>query len=203
MTELRGDLDIWQAAKLRLEAEVSEAEAQVEAEESAFLSEVQTRISKVNAEMSVVQESLRGADDRVRRAMLKSPVGGVVNKVNVATIGEVIAAGASIVEIVPVDDKLLDRNAHPAAGRGLHPSGRQGHCAPQRLRLHEIRHAFRRGRAHRRRHDHRRERRNLLPGDRQHGFGRLARFRTRCASFPEWSPLSTFRTASERCSNIC
>ena len=125
MTELRGDLAIWQAAKLRLEAEVSEAEAQVEAEESAFLAEVQTRISKVNAEMSVVQESLRAADDRVRRAMLKSPVGGVVNKVNVATIGEVIAAGASIVEIVPVDDKLLiETRIRPQDVAFIHPGAK-------------------------------------------------------------------------------
>lgn len=107
VAELRGDLAIWQAQKLRLEAEVAEAEAQVEAERSAFLAEVQARISKVSAEMSVVEESLRGADDRVRRALLKSPVGGVVNKLNVATIGEVIAAGANVVEIVPVDDRLL------------------------------------------------------------------------------------------------
>jgi adhesin transport system membrane fusion protein len=125
VTELRGDLAIWQAAKVRLEAEVSEAEAQVEAEESAFLSEVQTRISKVNAEMSVVQESLRGADDRVRRAMLKSPVGGIVNKVNVATIGEVIAAGASIVEIVPVDDTLLvETRIRPQDVAFIHPGAK-------------------------------------------------------------------------------
>jgi len=107
VAELRGDLEIWQATKLRLEAEVAEAEAQLDTEKSAFLAEVQARISKVKAEMSVVQESLRAADDRVRRALLKSPVGGVVNKLNVATIGEVIAAGANVVEIVPVDDRLL------------------------------------------------------------------------------------------------
>jgi adhesin transport system membrane fusion protein len=125
VTELRGDLAIWQAAKVRLEAEVSEAEAQVEAEQSAFLSEVQTRISKVNAEMSVVQESLRGADDRVRRAMLKAPVGGIVNKVNVATIGEVIAAGASIVEIVPVDDTLLvETRIRPQDVAFIHPGAK-------------------------------------------------------------------------------
>jgi adhesin transport system membrane fusion protein len=125
VTELRGDLAIWQAAKLRLDAEVSEAEAQVEAEESAFLAEVQTRISKVNAEMSVVQESLRGADDRVRRAMLKSPVGGIVNKVNVATIGEVIAAGASVVEIVPVDDTLLvETRIRPQDVAFIHPGAK-------------------------------------------------------------------------------
>ncbi len=125
VAELRGDLAIWQAARLRLEAEVSEAEAQVEAEESAFLSEVQTRISRVNAEMSVVQESLRGADDRVRRAMLKSPVGGIVNAVNVATIGEVIAAGASIVEIVPVDDTLLiETRIRPQDVAFIHPGAK-------------------------------------------------------------------------------
>ncbi|MEW9804813.1 HlyD family type I secretion periplasmic adaptor subunit [Mesorhizobium marinum] len=107
VVELRGELAIWQAGKLRLEAEVAEAEAQVEAERSAFLADVQARISRVNAEMSVVQESLRGADDRVRRAMLKSPVAGIVNALSVATIGEVIAAGVNVVEIVPVDDRLL------------------------------------------------------------------------------------------------
>lgn len=122
VAELRGDLAIWQAARVRLEAEVAEAEAQVEAENSAFLSEVQARISRVNAEMSVVQESLRAADDRVRRAMLKSPVAGVVNKLNVATIGEVIAAGANVVEIVPLDDRLLvETRIRPQDVAFIHP----------------------------------------------------------------------------------
>ena len=107
VSELRGDLDIWQATRLRLQAEVAEAESLVETERSAFLAEVQTRISKVNTDLSVVQESLRSASDKVQRAMLRSPVAGVVNSVNVATIGEVIPAGASIVEIVPLNDRLL------------------------------------------------------------------------------------------------
>lgn len=107
VSELRGDLEIWQATKLRLEAEVAEAEALVDTEKTAFLADVQARISKVNTDLSVVYESLRSASDKVQRAMLKSPVSGVVNKVNVATIGEVIPAGASIVEIVPIDDRLL------------------------------------------------------------------------------------------------
>ena len=125
VTELRGDLEIWQAMKLRLEAEVAEAEAQVTSENSTFLAEVQSRISKVNSDMSVVQESLRGAGDRVRRAMLKSPVDGVVNEVNVATIGEVIAAGANVVEIVPVDDRLLiETRIRPQDVAFIHPGAK-------------------------------------------------------------------------------
>ncbi len=122
VAELRGDLEIWQATKLRLEAEVAEAEALVEAETSAFLADVQARISKANAELAVVEESLRAADDRVRRAMLRSPVGGVVNKLNVATIGEVIAAGANVAEIVPVDDRLLvETRIRPQDVAFIHP----------------------------------------------------------------------------------
>jgi adhesin transport system membrane fusion protein len=125
VSELRGDIEIFKASKLRLEAEVAEAEAQVEAENSAFLAEVQARISKVNADMSVVQETLRGADDRVRRAMLKSPVDGVVNKMNVATIGEVIAAGANVVEIVPVGDRLLiETRIRPQDVAFIHPGAK-------------------------------------------------------------------------------
>ncbi|MBL8575749.1 MAG: HlyD family type I secretion periplasmic adaptor subunit [Mesorhizobium sp.] len=122
VAELRGGLEIWKAQKLRLEAEVAEAEAQIEAETSAFLAEVQARISKVNAEMSVVNESLRAADDRVRRAMLKSPVAGVVNALNVVTIGEVIAAGANVAEVVPVDDTLLvETRVRPQDVAFIHP----------------------------------------------------------------------------------
>lgn len=106
-SELRGDLKIWEAARIRLVSEVDEAEALLEAEQQRFSTQVQDRLSKVRSELAVVDESLRAAADRVRRAVLPSPVSGVVNKVNVASIGEVIQAGASVVEIVPLDDKLL------------------------------------------------------------------------------------------------
>jgi adhesin transport system membrane fusion protein len=38
---------------------------------------------------------------------LRSPVHGIVNKLNVTTIGAVVAPGASLMEIVPLDDTLL------------------------------------------------------------------------------------------------
>jgi len=43
----------------------------------------------------------------VRRTDLKSPVYGIVNKLNVNTIGAVVQPGASLMEIVPLDDSLL------------------------------------------------------------------------------------------------
>lgn len=106
-SELRGDLRIWDASKLRLAAEVEEAEALLQAVQTDFKSRVRDRASKVRADLAVVTESLRAAEDRVRRAILPAPVAGIVNKVNISGVGEVVQAGVPVAEIVPVDDTLL------------------------------------------------------------------------------------------------
>lgn len=107
VAELRGDLDIWEASRERLKAEISESTTLLEAEQSAFLADVRARISRTNAQLSVVRESLKAASDRVRRTVLRAPVDGIVNKLTVASIGEVIQAGVNVAEVVPVDDTLL------------------------------------------------------------------------------------------------
>ena len=55
----------------------------------------------------MLDENIKSAQDRVRRTELKSPVYGIVNKVNVTTIGAVVQPGASLMEIVPLEDTLL------------------------------------------------------------------------------------------------
>ncbi len=107
VSELRSDLKIWESSKARLAAEVEEAKTLIEADRSLFLSKVRERISRANAELSVVEKAILEAEDRVGRTSLGSPVSGVVNKLNVSSIGEVVQAGATIVEIIPSDDRLL------------------------------------------------------------------------------------------------
>ncbi len=104
---LAGDLKIFEATRSRLEAEVAEARAMVSSEMIAFKAEATSRLSIVNADLAIVEQTLRAATDTVKRAVLRSPVKGVVNKVNVAAINEVVRAGDAIVEIVPLDDRLL------------------------------------------------------------------------------------------------
>jgi adhesin transport system membrane fusion protein len=65
------------------------------------------RLAKLQLELAVVQETLRAANDRVRRAQLKAPVRGTINTINATTIGAVVQPGAPLVEIVPIDDSLL------------------------------------------------------------------------------------------------
>jgi adhesin transport system membrane fusion protein len=55
----------------------------------------------------VLDQTIKSAQDRVRRAELRSPVNGIVNKLNVTTVGAVIQPGGNMMDIVPLDDTLL------------------------------------------------------------------------------------------------
>ncbi len=105
--DLEGEIRILDASMPRLQAEIAEIEALSQSDERTFLAETQARIAAVKADLSVTRESIRAAQDRVNRTVLRSPVNGIVNRISVATVGEVIAAGSQIVEIVPLDDALL------------------------------------------------------------------------------------------------
>ena len=55
----------------------------------------------------MLDENIKSAQDRVRRTDLKAPVHGIVNKLNVTTIGAVVQPGANLMDIIPLDDSLL------------------------------------------------------------------------------------------------
>jgi adhesin transport system membrane fusion protein len=105
--ENKFDLKLLSASRSRVEAEVAELKGMLDSDQTSFLSDVHARISRINTELSVVEESIRAASDRVARAILRAPVGGIVNQLNIANIGEIVKAGVTIAEIVPIDDKYL------------------------------------------------------------------------------------------------
>jgi adhesin transport system membrane fusion protein len=91
----------------RANAAVSEAMSQASEAQFSFRQEALNERSQINAKIAVNAESLRGARGRVNKAELRSPVDGVVNDVQVTTIGGFVAAGEKIMEVVPMGDKLL------------------------------------------------------------------------------------------------
>ncbi|MEL7430025.1 MAG: HlyD family type I secretion periplasmic adaptor subunit, partial [Pseudomonadota bacterium] len=105
--ELRGEVEIIASSILRLQAELNEARALVDAERSAFRATTLERRARVSAELAVISESMKAAKDTVRRTELRAPVSGIVNLLNVASVGEVVQSGTTIAEIVPLDDRLL------------------------------------------------------------------------------------------------
>ena len=121
-TRLKGDIAVGQASLKRLQSEVDEAKASLKTDETEYLTEIGSRISKINADLAVIQQTLRAANDTVRRTMLRAPVAGTVNKLSVAAVNEVVNAGTSVVEIIPKDDRLLiEARVRPEDIGFIHP----------------------------------------------------------------------------------
>ena len=68
---------------------------------------LQRQVSDMSGQLAITEETIKSAQDRVRRSELSAPVYGIVNKINVTTIGAVVQPGAEIMDIVPLDDTLL------------------------------------------------------------------------------------------------
>jgi adhesin transport system membrane fusion protein len=106
-TDMRGQLAVAQASIVKAEAGVQEAHSRLLNITTAFRAQAEDDLAKSRGDLAVLDENIKSAKDRVRRTELRSPVRGVVNKLNVNTIGAVVAPGASLMEIVPLDDTLL------------------------------------------------------------------------------------------------
>jgi adhesin transport system membrane fusion protein len=94
-----------QASELR--GQLAEVQSRIATAKTTFRSQADEDLAKATGDLAALDETLRSAQDRVRRTELRSPVHGIVNKINVTTIGGVVQPGVSLVEIVPLDDTLL------------------------------------------------------------------------------------------------
>ena len=84
------------------EAQAQAAQANFEFRQSAL-----DERSQIAAKIAVNEQSLRGAEGKLGRTEIRSPVDGVVNDVQVTTIGAYVQPGQKIMEVVPAGEKLL------------------------------------------------------------------------------------------------
>lgn len=107
LAETQGELNVTKASVQRAQAAVDEASERSRNAVSTFVSEARQQLAEARGELAVINESVKGAADRVRRTELVSPVKGIVNKLNITTIGAVVQPAADLIEIVPLEDTLL------------------------------------------------------------------------------------------------
>lgn len=107
VAEMEGDLEIVRAAKPKVEASIHEAKEAIVSTAQNYVLSARQRLTELEAELAIVQESMRAASDRVSRTNLTAPVRGIVNRINITTVGAVVQPGIDLVEIVPIDDGLL------------------------------------------------------------------------------------------------
>lgn len=104
---LKSRLEEDQAMIKRLEASIAEARAQATAIQQNYRQQVGGELAKATRELDEIRQRFGKHSDIQRRAILRSPVEGVVKMIHVATRGGVVQPGQTVVEIVPSGDRLV------------------------------------------------------------------------------------------------
>lgn len=107
VSRAQGDRSQASAQVARLEAAVEEAQTQLREVTLERRGEWRNLLADALGELSALDESSTGLQDRVRLAEVRSPVDGVVQRMNITTIGGVAQPGQDVVDIIPTDDQLL------------------------------------------------------------------------------------------------
>jgi adhesin transport system membrane fusion protein len=92
---------------LRLKRQVGDFRLQINERQNKYRAEANADLSRAESELSQSRENVVGRADTAKRTVLRAPVRGIVKDVRITTIGGVVQPAATIMEIVPLDDRLL------------------------------------------------------------------------------------------------
>ena len=107
LVDTQGRLSAARQAVARSQAAIRQAQADLAAARNEFRQQALNERSEINTRIAVNEETIRGAVARRDRNELRSPADGIVNDVQITTVGGFVNAGEKIMQIVPVGDKLL------------------------------------------------------------------------------------------------
>jgi HlyD family secretion protein len=98
--ESRGELALARQRLAELQARMAEAR-------NRYQQSATDELKQSSAKLRELEERLRPSKDQVERKAVRSPVEGVVMGLRVTAPGEVLAAGAAILEVVPSNELLV------------------------------------------------------------------------------------------------
>ncbi len=107
LSNLKGRLADLQAQTATTKGNISETEYQIINERNNFLKEVMDELKEVQQKISGYREQLQASKDVLERTVITAPQSGKITGLKVHTIGGVIGPGTQIMDIVPLDDKLI------------------------------------------------------------------------------------------------
>jgi adhesin transport system membrane fusion protein len=92
---------------MRLRRQVNDSRLGTVERINRFRQDASAELVRVRTELSLLEEQMVVRDDALKRTVLVSPVNGIVKQIRNHTLGGVVAAGAPILEIVPVGARVL------------------------------------------------------------------------------------------------
>jgi epimerase transport system membrane fusion protein len=89
------------------EVQIGETRLQILQQETEFQNQVVTELNEVQTNVNDSVERVNALEDIVSRTVVRAPESGIVNGLQVHTIGGIVGPGMRIVDIVPEEDDLI------------------------------------------------------------------------------------------------
>lgn len=122
---LKGELNGIKLSIPRLTSVIEEQKDNIKEVTFKFQNEAKEAYNETKADMSRMGHTNIAREDKVNRALVRSPVDGTINQLLINTVGGVVKPGMDIVEIVPTQDNLLvEAKIKPADIAFLYPGQR-------------------------------------------------------------------------------
>jgi adhesin transport system membrane fusion protein len=107
VARFRGERDIAASQIARVQSAISESTRKIQEVELSFRNTASKEYSETMAKLNSLVQSGTGLADRVKQSALRSPVKGTIKRLLVNTVGGVVQPGRDVVEIVPLEGRLL------------------------------------------------------------------------------------------------
>lgn len=92
---------------LRMRRQSSDLALQINEKRNQYSADANNELVRIESELAQAKENMAMRADPVDRSLVRAPLRGIVKNIKINTVGGVVQAGQDIMEIVPIDDKLL------------------------------------------------------------------------------------------------
>tara|TARA_B100000795_G_C22799711_1_gene441193 strand:+ start:568 stop:1941 length:1374 start_codon:yes stop_codon:yes gene_type:complete len=107
LNDIQGELNSLHTIKPKQLSAIEEAVLKRREAVLNYRADARAQLNELQSKLSRITEAQVGVQDKVKKALISSPVIGTINTVYVNTLGGVIKPGQALLEIVPTEDKLL------------------------------------------------------------------------------------------------
>ncbi len=105
--QLEIDGDVSKAEVLRLQRNVADIKAQMINKKNKYFQDAQTEMTKAQEELNTQLEQLKDRHQLLEHTELLAPMDAIVNNIKVNTLGGVVRAGDTIIELLPATHNLI------------------------------------------------------------------------------------------------
>lgn len=99
--------DVSRVEVLRLQRALADVRAQISSRKNKYFQDIQAETAKTQEDLSTQTEQLRDRTQMLEHTALVAPMDGVINNIRINTVGGVVRASETVMELLPTGDDLI------------------------------------------------------------------------------------------------